>query len=1151
INGGSLSYVAGNGTSKVRLRNGNTLSGSIGSAQSLVVEQGCSFNSSATASASFTNAGSILLTGTGCGYYSDLLLVANTLTNTGTITVEEGTGGATGERKIEGNLVNDRLLSVHAPTNLKVTGAFTQGETGTLDTQIASISSYGSITAGGAATLAGSLSIEPIEAFKGAKGNRFATISAASRSSAFQHVLGGTISPDLYYFPIYTATGATLEVLEGEPPEKAPTVVTKPTISGHAQQSQTLVASAGTWAHEPVEYTYQWLRCEESGAGCKAIAGATGQDYLLQGTDAAHKITVQVLAYNAAGESLPAEPSSPTAVVTGLALHAAAGEDVSGIEGASVTLDGYGSTPASEISKYRWRFGDGSEQEGAGDAVLHHTYSSAGKYTASLTVFRGGEESTASTLVTIAAKPKPAEGAQITVQGSGNAPINGATVLYVGSGGTRVESVTGASGEAVLKGLPEGTDTVYVYKSGLRPAEASVAINSEGEGSKTVTLESGEIASAVLKSHELNYEEIVKAGINPSDPANQNVYEFVIKLAFIESPTPPVEVHGYVNSGGSFVGSYGASGGGGGGWSCSAGGCESGGGGGGGERIVAQPEVVEGHPLIQWLILHGKAAVLKQFFEVSMIVQNLSPEPFELTKGTATLNLPAGLSLAPTAQLQALSEEVPAIPGGGSDTTNWIIRGDEPGEYNVSANYKATLEPFAAPVEVLAALANPLKVWGKEALSLKVKADEGKLYPGDPYHVYVGITNKANVPIYNVALSIDESPHEHFIFQPQQQFSELLGELKPEQTIFVKYPYILVPDGESQSIFNPALSSATFDGEEEHPGENIEAVPPPTLYPLQAKTDTPGLVHLQWEAVPGAEGYEVFSTPTLDTPFGTEPDSVLESPESPSEVKLLPASATKAYLKSNGTSLYYALSAIIAGRPTLASPVVQGAAQLAPEYGRCVKVEKGKGKYGSSKCTTLGGKAEYEWTAGAAKAGVKLTGAASKLETVGHATVSCKALSGAGSHATSKAIEGLALTFTGCEAAGKACNSSGAGAGEVRSSTLTADLEWEHEASKKVDLDIFRIGGSTLLSFECAGKSYEVKGSALVPLKTGKMTAAESLKYKASKGKQEPSEYETPEATKVTDFLETSIAAGAFEQTGLTATLTLTSEERLEVNTAL
>ncbi len=169
---------------------------------------------------------------------------------------------------------------------------------------------------------------------------------------------------------------------------------------------------------------------------------------------------------------------------------------------------------------------------------------------------------------------------------------------------------------------------------------------------------------------------------------------------------------------------------------------------------------------------------------------------------------------------------MPAVPGGGSTTTNWIIRGDTPGEYNLSADYKSTLEPFDAPVSVQAALANPLKVWGKEAMTLKVRADGGKLHEGVPYHVYVGVENKSDVPLYNVALTIEENPHVSFIFQPEQQFSELVGELKPGETFFVKRPYILIPDNESESVFNPALSSATFVGEKEHPGENIEKITP-------------------------------------------------------------------------------------------------------------------------------------------------------------------------------------------------------------------------------------------------------------------------------------------------------------------------------------
>jgi hypothetical protein len=253
-------------------------------------------------------------------------------------------------------------------------------------------------------------------------------------------------------------------------------------------------------------------------------------------------------------------------------------------------------------------------------------------------------------------------------------------------------------------------------------------------------------------------------------------------------------------------------------------------------------------------------------------------------------------------------------------------------------------------------------VWGKEALSLKVKADEGKLSAGVPYHVYVGVTNKSNVPLYNVGLSIDETPHEHFIFQPDQQFSETLGELKPGETFFVKHPYILIPDGESESVFNPALSSATFVGEEEHPGEGIEKVKPPTVYSLEAPADTPGYVHLRWQAVPGAEGYEVFATKNLDTPFSSLPVSVLTSPSSSEAITELPATATEAYVPaSSSEALRYALSTLVGSHLSLESSPVIEAAATAAEFGRCIKVPAKTGRYSSAACTASTSKDSYEW----------------------------------------------------------------------------------------------------------------------------------------------------------------------------------------------
>ncbi len=878
--------------------------------------------------------------------------------------------------------------------------------------------------------------------------------------------------------------GSVSELEAGEAPvEGLPVNTSPPEVSGLAKQGQTLVLTHGTWTREPFDYSDQWLRCDSSGGGCQPIKGATADSYLLTGADVGHTIRVQETASNGSGEAGSVQAAA-TVPVQPLELQAQAGESVTTTVGETVTLDGSASTPDSEIESYRWEFGDGEVEEGPADAIVHHVYRHVTPehepLAATLTVSRGGETSKAAMRVTVLAAPQSSEALTVTARDPAGHSIAGTEILYVGPNGSRQQVNTDSSGEALLAGLPQGMDTIYAYKAGYRPATGQASVDADHQGASSVTLESGEVATTGLSSHEMTLMEVEKAGIDPSAPANQNVYEFETKLAFTESSVPPVELHEAVNSDGQFVGigeggeggegggsgggagggggAFGASGGGG-DWSCSPTQCEmtppvTG----EGDRIVAVPEVVEGHPLIQWLILKGKAAVLKQFFEVTMVTQNLSSESFTLTDGSATLNVPEGMSLAPTPAPQSATQPVADIPGGGSATTNWIVRGDKPGEYLISAAYDAKLQPFAAPVEVLAGLASPLHVWGANALQLRVLADSGALAEGVPYHVSIGVTNRANVPLYNVGLSIEEEPHEHFIFQPGQRFSEQLGELAPGQTAYIKHPYILVPDGQSQSIFNPALSSASFVGEVAHPGAGIEAVEPPALYGVAAPPDTPGLVHLHWQHVPDAEGYEVFSTPSLDTPFKAA-SPVLESPGSSSEVTLLPDGATDAYLKPPAQSQRYAVSAVIEGHLTLASRVIPATATAqAAEFRLCVAQKKGeyteadcksksakakkgkfewkpgpapscvaqkKGEYTSSSCTTKSAKAKKGTYEKAPGPGYSSATGTVTLEAPGLARkVICAASSATGE------ITGLRtglerVTFTGCESSGEVCASEG------------------------------------------------------------------------------------------------------------------------------
>src|SRR5206468_1012970 len=65
-------------------------------------------------------------------------------------------------------------------------------------------------------------------------------------------------------------------------PSQSPANTSPPTISGNAQPGQTLAANPGSWSGTPpISFAYQWRRCNDTGASCQDIAGATTQTYLL------------------------------------------------------------------------------------------------------------------------------------------------------------------------------------------------------------------------------------------------------------------------------------------------------------------------------------------------------------------------------------------------------------------------------------------------------------------------------------------------------------------------------------------------------------------------------------------------------------------------------------------------------------------------------------------------------------------------------------------------------------------------------------------------------------------------------------------------------------------------------------------------------
>ena len=105
------------------------------------------------------------------------------------------------------------------------------------------------------------------------------------------------------------ASAVTAEVAQGPPVALEP-----PLISGGAWEDKTLSVSGEGWAGTGVAASYQWRRCNTSGAECSDIAGATGEEYSLSSADVGHTLRIRVGAGGTSGSLVAL--SAPTLTVS-------------------------------------------------------------------------------------------------------------------------------------------------------------------------------------------------------------------------------------------------------------------------------------------------------------------------------------------------------------------------------------------------------------------------------------------------------------------------------------------------------------------------------------------------------------------------------------------------------------------------------------------------------------------------------------------------------------------------------------------------------------------------------------------------------------------------------------------------------------------
>jgi Ig domain of plant-specific actin-binding protein len=145
-------------------------------------------------------------------------------------------------------------------------------------------------------------------------------------------------------------TTAVAALPSGAPADEAP-----PTASGSARQGQTLTAASGSWSGGTI--SYQWRRCDTTGAGCSAISGATGSTYTVAAGDIGSTLRVEATAANGSAQST-AQSAKTDVVAAGTPPSNSSKPTISGnaVQGETLTADKGSWSGDSPIGySYQWR----------------------------------------------------------------------------------------------------------------------------------------------------------------------------------------------------------------------------------------------------------------------------------------------------------------------------------------------------------------------------------------------------------------------------------------------------------------------------------------------------------------------------------------------------------------------------------------------------------------------------------------------------------------------------------------------------------------------------------------------------------------------------------------------------------------------------
>jgi len=911
------------------------------------------------------------------------------------------------------------------------------------------------------------------------------------------------------------------------PAPGAPLNTAPPAIGGSPQQGQSVTATTGTWSNGPTSYAYQWLRCEGYGEGgaeeelgeeCEPIEGATTAAYTPQAADARRSLRVTVRASNASGWSLAV--SKPEVVLgTGEETLASAPESVSAptISGLAVlgrTLTEHHGGWEGEVAgySYKWLRCKGHTAQGAGAGCAAIPGAAGQSYTLAAedvgtwievqeTALNSGGWNVASSEALEAIPPE--------------VPLN-----------TALPGITGTIQQGQTLSAREGTWTnnakapAWQWLRCAATGSACTAIS--GATKKTYKLEPEDVA------HTLEVSETVENAVGHSAPATSPATTVVpVPPPAPESTSLPT-VTGSAQQGQVLTEHAGT-------WSdepasysyawkrCSPA---------GGECKAISGAAKQTYQLTAADV--GHTIVAKE------TAVNAGGSTVANSLGTGTVAGAVPVAVSPPEVKGPAQQELPLSATAGtwaneptSYAYQWLRCG--PGGTGCTSIGGAT---GAAYTPVTADVGNTIRV----RVSAANAAGEGAPMTSEPSPQVLPAPPLASAPpaITGVAVegqqltaraaSWTNAPSAHTLAWMRCEASgcsDVEGAGSPTYTLTradVGYAIAVRETASNAGGWNASSSEATAV-------VTHVVVPRPVVSavsPNRAAAGSEAGVTITGSSLSGATRVMFGSQPALA--FSVASPTSITATAPPGGAQAVDVTVTT----PGGTS------AVVAGDRFFYAE--------APEFGRCLAM-KGLGSFSTAACATSGTKSNYEWEPQLAAAGFSVAGKAPSIETASRHAVACASVIGQGSYSGPRESS-WQLTFSGCESGSQKCSSAGAAAGEVRSAPLSGSLVWEQRSSKRVAVLLSpEHGTSALMAMQCGSSTTEVRGGVLVPVKSGSMLSSQTLKFAAAtRGVQEPFEYETASGQAVPASLEVGSAVAGFERAALKLTLTQTGEEAVEIN---